>query len=269
MKIELDKYYTPVEKSIELIEFTFDFIGRDKIDTIIEPSAGDGSFSNYLFDKYSNKFKIHAFDIKPEEGRIKEQDFLKLSNFRYNDKCLIIGNPPFGKANKATTINFFNKSYTLSRYIAYILPINYYYKDDKELIYKEDLDIMKYSERDVHCCFNIYDKNNNVKKFEYKLPFDIKNDTSNITHYDFKIKRIGEYIGRIIKDDENIKSFYYIVFNKNNSEELKSKVKYVFENYNWLNKKFVSFPYIGINYITEILLQEIPELKKESSIFKF
>jgi len=261
MKIELDKYYTPVEKSIELIEFTLDFIGRDKIDTIIEPSAGDGSFSNYLFDKYSDVYKIHAFDIKPEEERIKEQDFLKLSNFRYNDKCLIIGNPPFGKTSKSSVINFFKKSYQISRYIAYILPINFYYKEDKNLIYKNDLEIIKYSERDVHCCFNIYDKISNNSRIKYNLPFKIIQDNINLKNYDFKIKRIGKYIGRIIKDDENIKSFYYIVFDNNIDEELKIKIKDVFENYNWLSKKFVSFSYINKQYIIEIIIQQISELK--------
>jgi predicted RNA methylase len=157
MKIELDKYYTPIEKSIELIEFTLDFIGRNKIDTIIEPSAGNGSFSNYLFDKYSDVYKIYAFDIKPEEERIKEQDFLKLSNFRYNDKCLIIGNPPFGKSNNLVTA-FINKSIKLSKYVAFIIPISYLTDYKYNSIYGEDLNVMKYSDRDVHCCFKIYDK---------------------------------------------------------------------------------------------------------------
>jgi len=66
MKLYLDKYYTPVDLAIKLVEQTLDFIGRDNINTIIEPSAGNGSFSNYLFDKYSSKYKILAYDIEPE-----------------------------------------------------------------------------------------------------------------------------------------------------------------------------------------------------------
>ena len=48
-KIENDKYYTPVELSKYCIDKTFEIIGEDNITDIIEPSAGDGSFSNQLF----------------------------------------------------------------------------------------------------------------------------------------------------------------------------------------------------------------------------
>ena len=159
-KIVLDKYYTPSNIAIELIEQTLNFIGRDNIDTIIEPSAGNGAFSNYLFDTYSHKYKILAFDIQPEEDRIIEQDFLKL-NLQYNDKCLIIENPPFGVCN-VDILHFFNKSITLGKYIAFILPIsqlnntNSIYKYN--LTYSKCLGILNYSDRNLHCCFNVYEQ---------------------------------------------------------------------------------------------------------------
>ena len=62
-KIENDKYYTPVELSKYCINKTFEIIGEDNIKDIIEPSAGDGSFSNQLFF-------CTAYDIEPESNNI-------------------------------------------------------------------------------------------------------------------------------------------------------------------------------------------------------
>ena len=110
MKINLDKYYTDTKLAEGLIEDTLNFIGKDKINTIIEPSAGNGSFSNYLYDNYSNSYKILAYDIEPENDTIIKQDYLKL-NLLYNDKCLIIGNPPLKSKiiNVLKTYNWKNK----------------------------------------------------------------------------------------------------------------------------------------------------------------
>ena len=47
-KIENDKYYTPVDLAKYCIGKTFEIIGKENITDIIEPSAGNGSFSNQL-----------------------------------------------------------------------------------------------------------------------------------------------------------------------------------------------------------------------------
>jgi hypothetical protein len=48
MKIPLDKYYTPIELSKYCINKTFEIIGKENIIEIVEPSAGNGSFSNQI-----------------------------------------------------------------------------------------------------------------------------------------------------------------------------------------------------------------------------
>ena len=45
-KIINDKYYTPIELAKYCIDKTYKIIGRENITDIIEPSAGNGSFSN-------------------------------------------------------------------------------------------------------------------------------------------------------------------------------------------------------------------------------
>ena len=89
-KIENDKYYTPVDLAKYCIDKTFEIIGKENITDIIEPSAGNGSFSNQL--------DCTAYDLYPEGDNIIKQDYLKL-DLPYKEGRLIIGNPPYGTAN--------------------------------------------------------------------------------------------------------------------------------------------------------------------------
>lgn len=72
--------------------------------------------------------------------------------------------PPFGIKN-TLSVQFYKKSILLGDYIVFILPISQYKNNqqmfDFDLIYSEDLGIRKYSDRDVHCCLNIYKRNPN------------------------------------------------------------------------------------------------------------
>ena len=149
-KISLDKYYTPKELAKRLIDKTFEILGEGNICEIIEPSAGDGSFSSQI--------NCIAYDIAPESEGIIKQDFLELI-LPYKKGRLVIGNPPYGHGN-TLSIAFYKKACAIGDYIAFILPISclngdmqmYYF----DLIYSEDLGMQKYSDRELHCCFNIY-----------------------------------------------------------------------------------------------------------------
>jgi predicted RNA methylase len=67
-KINLDKYYTPVELAKYCIDKTYEIIGKENITEIIEPSAGNGSFSLQIPN-------CIAYDIEPEHESIIKQDF--------------------------------------------------------------------------------------------------------------------------------------------------------------------------------------------------
>ena len=86
-KIENDKYYTHVDLAKYCINKTFKIIGEENITDIIEPSAGNGSFSNQL--------DCTAYDLYPEGDNIIKQDYLTL-NETYKKGRLIIGNHPYG-----------------------------------------------------------------------------------------------------------------------------------------------------------------------------
>ena len=67
-KLENDKYYTPIDLAKYCIDKTFEIIGKENITEIIEPSAGDGSFSNQISG-------CIAYDLVPESDNIKKQIF--------------------------------------------------------------------------------------------------------------------------------------------------------------------------------------------------
>ena len=175
MKIENDKYYTPKELAKRLINKTFDVIGKDNISEIIEPSAGDGSFSSQIENCVS-------YDIEPEHVDIIKEDFLKL-NLNYKKGRLFIGNPPFGVHNKLI-LDFYNKCCDCGDYIAFVLPISCYQNDIKlykfDLIYSEDLGLKRYTDRNLHCCFNIY-KRPVSGKFNNKPDYEL-NEITIIEH---------------------------------------------------------------------------------------
>lgn len=166
-KIENDKYYTPKNLAEYIVKKTKEVIGEENITEYIEPSAGGGVFIDFLDKPYK------AYDILPEDNRIIQQDFLGLELEYKKGRC-IIGNPPYGTKNNLT-VAFYKKSVQTSDYIAFILPISQYNNRIKlyefDLLYSEDLGKTKYSNVDVHCCFNIYARNNNGlnSKPNYKL----------------------------------------------------------------------------------------------------
>ena len=194
-KIELDKYYTPIEVANHCWEITEKYVDFSTINRIIEPSVGNGSFCNW---KIKPTLMI---DIKPEYENAICTDYLSYS-LKYEKGTLVIGNPPFGERLKLAQ-DFYNKSCEIADYIAFILPITQLnnisslYKFD--LIYSEDLGIQKYSDRNLHCCFNIYKRpeNGTLNKHKKEKFNGIKiyrkdsNLYKKITDYDIRMCCLG------------------------------------------------------------------------------
>ncbi len=149
MKIDLDKYYTDKQTAKNCIDLAFKEF--ENITEVIEPSAGNGAFSLQIPN-------CKAYDIAPEHQSIEEQDFLKL-DLLYKKGRLIIGNPPFGVKN-TLSVQFFKKASKIGDYIAFILPISQLNNNrqmyDFDLIKSIDLGEVKYTDRTLHLCFNLY-----------------------------------------------------------------------------------------------------------------
>lgn len=205
-KINLDKYYTPPELAKRLIETTLKVLSGNTITDIIEPSAGNGSFSNQI--------ECTAYDIEPgEEGinkiikashgdegikpqcsnQIIKADFLQL-NIPYKQGRLCIGNPPFGHSNNMS-IKFYKKCCEIGDYVAFIQPISQLNNNSQlyefDLIYSEDLGTVSYSGRKLHCCFNIYKRPANGKLNKFKSTKDIMKNHPVLKHLTIKEYRRG------------------------------------------------------------------------------
>ena len=182
MKIKNDKYYTPKDLAKYLINKTIEIIGTNNITDIIEPSAGNGAFSTQV--------ECTAYDIEPQHNSIMKQDFLSL-NIPYKKGRLFIGNPPFGNSN-SLSVKFYKKCVELGDYIAFIQPISQLNNNLQmyqfDLVYSEDLGVRTYSDRDLHCCFNIY-----------KRPKHGLNDRPDYTLKDITIKEFRRGGGYVIQ----------------------------------------------------------------------
>lgn len=201
MKIELDKYYTPKKLAKKLIKITFKVIDKKHITSIIEPSAGNGSFSTQL--------KCKAYDIKPEHPSIKKRDFLTLKK-KYKKGRLCIGNPPFG-VNNSLSVKFYKKCCELGDYIAFVQPISQLNNNltmyEFDLIYSKDLGVQNYSGVNLHCCFNIYarpksgklNKKPNVSLKDCIIKEYRRGRTSKPKYANFGICSWGAYLGKKCK----------------------------------------------------------------------
>ena len=204
-KIDFDKYYTEDDLARHCVEKTFSILGKDW-KRIIEPSAGSGTFLKHLPDY------TLSYDILPETDGIIKADY-RTVELPYIERSLVIGNPPFGRANKMS-VQFMIASLKHSDYVAFIQPISQLNQNrtmkNTELVYSEDLGLMTYSGRQVHCCFNIYHKSNQPKE-DYKIDGiysrhifrkgSQKHDEEILTYpWDFRVCAWGNI--RLLKDDE-------------------------------------------------------------------
>lgn len=213
-KVDKDKYYTPIDLAKYCIDKTFELVGRENISEIIEPSAGNGSFSNQIEG-------CIAYDIEPEHETIIKQDFLKL-DLEYKKDRLFIGNPPYGFRNNLA-MQFYKKCCKECDYIAFILPASQYQNNyqlyEFDLIYSELIDNKGFSELDkrVKLTFNIYKKPLNGINTKKKYTFEdielyekreVKTDSSRCRYYkdanyDFRICTWGQKCGKILNEEQH------------------------------------------------------------------
>lgn len=108
--MSIDKFYTDPLIAKECIDLIPNI---ESYQLIIEPSAGNGSFSRQL--------NCLAYDIEPEDNNIIQQDWLKVKPFK-ETHILVIGNPPFGNRSSLAK-SFIKHSQKIgAETIAFILP---------------------------------------------------------------------------------------------------------------------------------------------------
>ena len=267
-KIKNDKYYTSTELAKYCVDKTKEIIGEDNITEWLEPSGGNGVFLDYLPDG------TYSCDIEPEDdlNRVVKQDYLTL-DLEYKKGRCIIGNPPFGHMSKLM-IKFYKKSIKLGNYISFITPISF--KDnikqvyEYDLLYSEDLGMQKYSDRDVHCCLNIYSKplngmlnSNPIKRFKLEKDLniiEIRRANKACYDYDYAFCACGDLGKEITKPNSNqhYREFYVRIYNN----KYKNEIVNILRNVKWEEVYPQStMPNITQTQVYKYLKEQIPELE--------
>jgi len=235
-KTDLDKYYTKPHIAMQCVELVRKKINEENRKIFIEPSAGNGVFLNY----FTKEEKFLAYDICPEDSRIKTKDFLTVSIKEGKDKITIIGNPPFGFSS-SIAVKFFNHSTILANNIAFILPRTFRKFSVQNKLSLEyhlitDIDLEKNSflldgkDYNVPCCFQIWSYKKGWKNRELvKAPDNIWFDFTDKNSADFSIRRAGGRAGQVLEGtDYTESSTYFIKINKNfpNVKEYLKKIDF-------------------------------------------
>lgn len=183
----VDQFFTKREIVQRCIQnFHREISSFEVFDNIIEPSAGNGGWLEYL------PVKTIALDLEPLHPTIIKQDFFHFPFTNIcNQKNLVIGNPPFGKRSKLS-IEFFQYASLFADCIAFIVP-NQWNKNSVQdkipsewrLVFKEALPENSFytpsDERDFscRCVFQVWEKNSNKQ--------DLRKEKSIIKHPDFQM----------------------------------------------------------------------------------
>lgn len=230
-KNQFDKFYTKPEIAEKLLGI----LDLNKFQTIIEPSAGNGSFSKLIPN-------CIALDIKPEDESILRQDFLTYSPPLNRGSTLVIGNPPFGEQSKIA-IEFFRHAADFADTIAFILP-----KSFRKISIQNKLPLtfgLKYEQElpktsfllngepyDVPCVFQVWEKQTKPRK-KIILPTTSPyfTFTKSITEADFRIQRVGGNAGKAFSNKDGAASSNYYLVNTSSVStptlvELPNQVRY-------------------------------------------
>jgi hypothetical protein len=239
MRIDNDKYYTPINIANLCWEEVLTVIDKVTISSIIEPSVGDGAFLHYDI-KPSLAFDIAPECASTESTKVVTGDFLT-QEIEYKAGRLIIGNPPFG-CHMNMAQKFYKKAVQIADYVAFILPISQLNNTSSlyefDLIKSIDLGLVEFTDRDLHCCFNIYCRPQsgalNQRKVKKLRDVSIyRQDKVGYSDLDYDIRMCywGDgSAGKILKPDEHYSAEYKI---KIHNEELKARIIEVITTCDW------------------------------------
>ena len=267
-KLDLDQYYTSYEDMEYCVNKAWDVI-KDlgyEVSEFLEPSAGEGVFSNYLA---TSGLDVIAIDIEPKGEDIIKADFLTY-DLEYKEGRFIIGNPPYG-ARLNLAQKFYKRAIELGDYIAFILPIsqlnNTQFLYEFDLVHSEDLGKLVFSnKKKVHCCLNVYvrPKNGLNKKIPTKLKdvTIVRQDKKGYEDIEFDIRMCywGDgTAGKILKEGENYSGEYKIIIH---NKELKDDIINLLSTIKWKDEiDSVAMRRIKQYHIIQVLKKYIPNIK--------
>lgn len=221
----VDKFYTNPKVADRCIYHFTNTVSIQSSDILLEPSAGNGAFSNKL-----TNYTVYAYDIEPNHNSIIQQDFTTfvLPDEWKNKRIHVISNPPFGRQSGLAK-KFIKKASLFASTISFILPKSFK-KDsfrktfplDFHLEFEEDLPKNSFLIQDengnftisydVPCVFQIWIRKDTTRAVTEPLVpnnfiFCEKSDNPH-----FSIRRVGGKAGDISENylDKGITSHYFI-----------------------------------------------------------
>ncbi len=238
MRIENDKYYTPREIANFCVQELLKVVDKGEISDVLEPSIGNGAFITPLLP-IDTGIDIESC-VSQSNINIVTGDFLTMP-IEYKKGRLVIGNPPFG-ARMNMAQKFFKKAVSIGDYVAFILPIsqlnNTAFLYEFDLIQSIDLGLKRYTDRELHCCFNIYQRPQNgiLNKKQKKDAQCIKiyrNEHKNYEFlpYDIRMCYWGNgSAGRILSEGERYAGEYKIQII---DEHLRKDIIHFLNTFDW------------------------------------
>lgn len=257
-ELKLEQFYTNPKLAKKLISN----LNINEYKVIIEPSAGNGSFSLQMPN-------CIAYDISPKHNSIIEKDFLKLDIETEPKRTLIIGNPPFGRQS-SLAIKFLKKSCFLADTVAFILPRSFK-KDsmrDKvplthKCVFEEDLNeiafMSEWGDYLVKCVFQIWKKSKRLRKKSLIFCTDYF-EWCKIDEAELYIIRVGGKAGKIGRniEDKSIKSNYFIKHKKMPIEEIYK----IFDSIFWKHNNTTGPKSISKNEFVKAFLKQVKIFEK-------
>ena len=248
----IDKFYTKPFVANSLVSFALQHIILDvEEDTIIEPSAGNGSFIEPL-KKIGCATKF--YDISPEHPEVEKQDFLTLNPTSLkSNKIHLIGNPPFGR-QATLAIQFIKHSASFAESFSFVLPRSFKKESMMNkvpsmfhLVAEKDLENSSFlvdgEDYEVPCVFQIWKRSSISRKVVEKHKPCCYSFVKHTQLHDIAVRRVGIYAGRVVSTkttELSPQSHYYIKFDKN--VRLDSKLFERLNGINYKTKECVSGP---------------------------
>lgn len=222
----LDAFYTNDDVSIDCMHVLNGIIPINSFHTIIEPSAGNGSFLRAYDDimlAYKNKHNdnidnddgivLKAYDIQPSgsDGRIVQKDWFDVTGFDIgldslndDDYVLIYGNPPFGKRSMLAK-RFIMKAEDFNvDMIAFILP-NIFNKYSNQRVFNDEWMLISNTRLDDYS-FNINNEAYHVPSC-FQIWVNSESGIMNHIHYD------GNHVIDL-REKKNMQSDAYIFLHR-------------------------------------------------------
>jgi len=174
----IDQFYTNRDISSKCIDVLVKTIDISNDDLLVEPSAGDGSFSDYF---RGHEFPIDSYDIDPKKEYISKMDFLTLNIEKYTSdsrRIHVIGNPPFGRQSSLAK-RFIKHCALFGSTISFILPKSFrkvsyqsafplHFHLEKEYELDKDAFVIDGKSHNVPCVFQIWVKKDTDRYVEPK-----------------------------------------------------------------------------------------------------